>query len=233
MPASATDDPRFWDRIARRYAADAIKDMPGYERTLERTRQLLRKDDSVLEIGCGTGTTALRLAPDVGRILGTDISREMIAIANEKSVAQGCANAEFMAVRAEQAVAGDGPFDAVLAFNLFHLVSDRAAMLDHVHRLLKPGGLLISKTPCLSEMSPLVHFAVPAMRLVGKAPAVSFFTAAQLARELETAGFTLEEQARHGSGRKDPRIFIVARRAEHRAPDADWDEQSHPRPSIA
>ena len=34
-------DARFWDRIARKYAADPIKDMDGYPRTLDRTRHYL------------------------------------------------------------------------------------------------------------------------------------------------------------------------------------------------
>jgi ubiquinone/menaquinone biosynthesis C-methylase UbiE len=45
--------------------------------------------------GCGTGTTALKLAPSLGRIMATDISGEMIAIAREKARAEGCGNATF------------------------------------------------------------------------------------------------------------------------------------------
>ena len=39
--AEMTDDARFWDKTARRYAAGAISDLPGYERTFDRTRALL------------------------------------------------------------------------------------------------------------------------------------------------------------------------------------------------
>src|SRR5262249_9010493 len=52
----AANDARFWDRAARKYAAGRIADMPGYERTLERTRHYLKRSDKVLELGCGTGT---------------------------------------------------------------------------------------------------------------------------------------------------------------------------------
>lgn len=79
-----TNDAHFWDRAARKYAADPIADMAGYERTLERTRQHLKGSDTVFEFGCGTGTTALRLAGSVERIVATDISGEMITIAREK-----------------------------------------------------------------------------------------------------------------------------------------------------
>ena len=211
MPRT-TDDTRFWDRAARKYAADPIADMAGYERTLERTASLLKASDTVLELGCGTGTTALRLAPRVRQIVATDVSGEMIAIAREKAAAQGCRNVEFMAVAADRAPGLDGSYDAVLAFNLLHLVPDRPAALAQAHRLLRPGGLLVSKTPCLSEMNLLIRLAVPVMRLVGRAPSVSFFTAPELEADIAAAGFEIMERARHGSGRKDARIFIAARK---------------------
>ncbi len=204
------DDARFWDGIARKYATTRIKDMPGYERTIERTHHFLRSSDTVLEIGCGTGTTALKLAPFVARIVGSDVSNEMVAIAQEKAIAHGCQNAEFTVAAAESGPGLDGSYDAVLAFNLLHLISDLPSTLASIQRLLKPGGLFISKTPCLSEMNPLIRVAVPLMRFVGKAPFVSLFAAPALEAEIAGAGFIINERERHGTGRKDARIFIVA-----------------------
>ena len=150
-------------------------------------------------------------------MVATDLSGEMIAIAREKATAQACHNAELAVATPDRAPWPEGSFDAVLAFNLWHLVADRASALAQVHRLLKPDGLLVSKTPCLAEMNPLIRLAVPVMRLVGKAPYVAFFSAAALESEIAGAGFAIIERARHGSRRKDARIFIVARkRAPHR-----------------
>ena len=150
-------------------------------------------------------------------MVATDLSGEMIAIAREKATAQACHNAEFAVATPDRAPWPDSSFDAVLAFNLWHLVADRASALAQVHRLLKPDGLLVSKTPCLAEMNPLIRLAVPVMRLVGKAPYVAFFSAAALESEIAGAGFAIIERARHGSQRKDARIFIVARKsAPHR-----------------
>ena len=140
-----TDDARFWDRIARKYATDKIMDTVGYERTLERTRKCLSSSDTVLEIGCGTGTTALKLAPSVSRILASDVSNEMIAIAREKAIAQSCLNAEFAVARAEQMVGSEDAYDAVLAFNVLHLIGDRQSTLANICRLLKPGGLFFCR----------------------------------------------------------------------------------------
>jgi ubiquinone/menaquinone biosynthesis C-methylase UbiE len=207
------DNARFWDRAARKYANDQIKDLAGYERTLERSRGLLRSTDTVLEIGCGTGTTALRLAPSVAHMVATDVSTEMIAIAREKAAAQACQNAEFTVATADRGPGADQSYDAVLAFNVVHLIADRAATFASIRRLLKPDGLFISKTPCLAEMNPLIRAAVPVMRMIGKAPFVAFFAASALEAEIAGAGFTIITRERHGSGRQDPRIFIVARKS--------------------
>lgn len=209
---STANDARFWDRIARKYATDRIADMAGYERTLERTRHYLKSDDTVFELGCGTGTTALRLAPSVRRIVATDISSEMIAIAREKTVAEGRLNAAFEVATPDAAPWPDGTFDVALGFNVLHLVAAREAALRGVHRLLKPGGHFISKTPCLKEMSPVVRIAVPVMQLIGKAPYVAVLSGEDLERDIAAAGFEIVERARHASCGKDARPFLVARK---------------------
>lgn len=207
-----TADARFWDRVARKYARDAIKDMAGYERTIARVREYLRSTDTVLELGCGTGTTALMLAPSVAHYIGTDISTEMIGIAREKAALGVCANLEFSIAGSDHSTWPTGPFDAVLAFNLLHLVPDRTQYLQQIHAVLKPGGRFISKTPCLGEMNRLIRLAVPIARFFGRAPHVGFFIASGLASEITAAGLVIDEQARHGTKPNDPRIFIVARR---------------------
>ncbi len=207
-----TNEARFWDRIARKYAADPIADMAGYENTLARTRDYLKGDETAFEFGCGTGTTALKLAPSLGRIVATDISSEMIAIAREKARAEGCANAEFEVAMPDAAPWSDGSFDVAFGFNVLHLVAAREAALRGVHRLLKPGGLFISKTPCLKEMNPVIRLAIPVMQLFGKAPYVSVLSGPELEREIEAAGFEIVERARHGTRGRDARPFLVARK---------------------
>ncbi|MBW8728962.1 MAG: class I SAM-dependent methyltransferase [Inquilinus limosus] len=211
MP-SIVKDTRFWDRGAARYAASRISDIAGYERTLERTRSYLKAGDALFEFGCGTGTTALRLAPSVGRIVATDISGEMIAIASRKAEAAGCGNAEFRVGTPDALALPDGTFDAALGFNVLHLVAARDAALSGVHRLLKPGGIFISKTPCLKETTPLLRLALPLMQAVGKAPSVSFLGATELEREIAAAGFKIIERGRHASRGNDIRPFLVARK---------------------
>ena len=110
-------DARFWDRISRKYAKDAIVDQGGYERTLDRTRALLKPDDQVLELGCGTGSTALRLAGEVQSYLATDLSARMIAIAKEKLSVSAIPALAFQIATAEASIFETGRYNAVLGFN--------------------------------------------------------------------------------------------------------------------
>lgn len=210
---STASDARFWDRTSRKYAKGTIADQAGYERTLERTRALLGPGDRVLELGCGTGTTALRLAGDVQGYLATDISTEMIAIANEKHAAGPIPALAFRAATVEALSPNDTQFNAVLGFNYLHLVRDLPGTLRYIHALLVPQGLLISKTPCVGEMNPLIRLAVPAMRAIGLAPYAGVFRAADLSQQIRAAGFDILATESHASKGKDSRPYIVARKA--------------------
>jgi ubiquinone/menaquinone biosynthesis C-methylase UbiE len=209
---TTASDARFWDRSSRRYAKSAISDQAGYERTLERTHALLKPDDKVLELGCGTGTTALRLAGGVESYLATDISAGMIAIAEEKLAADPAPTLALRAATAESLASETAKFDAVLAFNYLHLARDLPGTLRSIHALLVPGGRFISKTPCLSDMNPLIRLVLPLMQMIGKAPHASVFSAQELGNLITAAGFELVSTERHASKGKDSRPFIVARK---------------------
>src|SRR5215207_9489968 len=210
---SITSDARFWDRSSRKYAKSAIADPNGYERTLERARAHLRLGDSVLELGCGTGTTALRLADGVRGYLATDISGGMIAIADEKLAVESIPALSFRTATAEELVHEESRFDAVLGFNYLHLVRNVPGTLRSIHALLKPGGLFISKTPCLGDMNPLIRLLLlPAMRTIGKAPHVSSLGASALEQLIIGAGFDVLVRESHASKGKDQRPYIVARK---------------------
>lgn len=204
---------RFWDRIAPKYAAEPIADMAGYEATLQRVQALLPPGGHVLEVGCGTGSTALRLAPFTGRMLATDVSPGMIAIARERLAAQPVPQLGFALADADAPGQGQGAYDVVLAFSLLHLVEDLDHALQLLVQALRPGGLLISKTPCLSEMNPLItRLALPLMQAIGKAPQVLRFDAQQLRLALVRQGLEIVSVERHGTRGKDIRVFIVARK---------------------
>jgi ubiquinone/menaquinone biosynthesis C-methylase UbiE len=199
----------FWNRIARNYAKHRISNMPAYEQTLEHVRRHLRPQDQVLEVGGGTGSTAILLAPSVSHYTGTDYAEEMIAIAQEKLTADPVAGLEFMVAEADlEAVAAESK-DVVLAFNLYHLVPDLNAAIAAANRVLKPGGLLITKTPCLGKMWYL-RPVIKAMQLVGKAPQVTFLTNTTLESAFTRAGFDILETEYYAANTNNR--FVVARK---------------------
>lgn len=208
--ATARRDPQpFWNRIALKYARKPVANPAAYEAKLARVRSLLRASDRVLEIGCGTGSTALRLAPAVAEITATDISCGMIDIAKEKRAAANALNAHFLRADASDVLPG-APFDVVTAFSLLHLVDDVRAVLKSAHAQLKPGGLFISKTVCLGDANVALRLFVRGLGLVGVAPPVTPLSKAELRRALVHAGFDLLECQYFGKGQLNP--FIVAQR---------------------
>lgn len=210
---NTVNDAHFWDRTSSRYARSTISDQAGYERTLDRTRELLKSQDRVLELGCGTGSTALRLAGCVQNYLATDISTGMIAIAEQKQASEAVPGLSFRVATAE-ALAPDASFDAVLGFSYLHLVRDLPGTLEHIRGLLVEGGLFISKTPCIGDMNPLLGYAaLPVMRALRLAPYAAVFSAAELNERVSAAGFQILAVESHATKGKDTRPYIVARKA--------------------
>ena len=205
----------FWGRIAPKYAKSPVRDQQAYEATLARTRTYLGAQDKVLELGSGTGSTALILADAVAEYTATDLSPAMTAIGRSKAADQGVENVRFVAADVFDPILDGETYDVVTGFNLFHLLEDPDAAMQQVHRLLKPGGLFISKTPCPTDGSApwkmrLMLLAIPLMQMLGKAPFVKFQSIAELERSITGAGFKIVEVGNYPVS--PPNHYVVARK---------------------
>lgn len=202
----------FWNKYAPKYADAQISNMDSYDYTTERTRSYLAQDHHVLEIGAGTGRTALALAPNVGEMVVTDFSDAMLDVGRAEAEAADLHNLRF-----ECRDAGDmpeGPFDVILAHNILHLVEDLEQVLTEAHSKLKPGGLLISKTFVkpdrgLNLSIRVMMVVVPILQWIGKAPFVNIPTLTELEGAHRWAGFEIVESAFY---LKDNRRYLVARK---------------------
>jgi len=207
----------FWDRVAARYATRGVMDGAAYETTLERTRHHLSPSARVLELGCGTGATALRLCDAVTGYVASDASSGMMEQARARKAQADAPNLSLMhAGLGDDALGQAGPFDVVLAFNLLHLLPDLRAGLGQVRALLKPGGMFISKTICPKGASmPLLYrgafLVFPLLQRWGKLPpGFRKLAVAELDAEIIRAGFEIIETGNYPA--RPPSHFVVAQR---------------------
>lgn len=102
------------------------------------TAMQLPQNAALLDIGCGTGTTALLVRREFGyRPVGIDTSAANIERASGRADSAGVS---FKLADAHTLPFDDRTFDGVLAECVFSLLADRRAALTELHRVLKPGG---------------------------------------------------------------------------------------------
>ena len=116
------------------------------ENTLELAR--LKPGESVLDVGCGTGTLAIaakRHVGSAGKVYGIDASPEMIARARKKAKKTAAA-VDFENAFVENLPFRDANFDVVLSTTMLHHLPDkgRRQCLREVGRVLKPGGRFLA-----------------------------------------------------------------------------------------
>jgi ubiquinone/menaquinone biosynthesis C-methylase UbiE len=209
------DAATFWDKVAVKYAAQPISDEDAYKCTLNKTRGYLKATDRALEVGCGTGSTALLLSDCVAHITGSDVSGKMIEIAKGKAEAQGIRNVDFVQADIMDASFNPEPYDVVLAHNILHLLDQPADALNGLAHQLKSGGIFISKTVCtLGSGTPfkwrLLKLILPIMQFFGKAPYVEFRSAEAWESMIRGAGFDIIESGNFPASALSR--YIVARK---------------------
>lgn len=182
---------QFWNRTAERYAKRPVADETAYRSKLSITQKYLHPDMDVLEIGCGTGSTALIHAPKVRTYLATDASHRMIEIARDKLDHTNVRNLEFRLASLDDLGNLNQQFDAVLCLNLLHLLKDPKSAIEQVLGLVKPGGVFVSTTACLKDKKSWLRPVAVAARLLRLAPFVAFLSKQELKNCLQEAGFDI------------------------------------------
>jgi len=102
--------------------------------------------EAVLAIGCGNGFDTLVAAKMVGpqgRVVGLDMTLEMIHQARANLAPLGLENVTFQEGEAEALPFPDNEFDVVISNGVFNLTLDKEKALREAHRVLKAGGRLM------------------------------------------------------------------------------------------
>ncbi|MEX0970618.1 MAG: class I SAM-dependent methyltransferase [Paracoccaceae bacterium] len=203
------DKAKFWNKIAKGYAASKISDPEAYARKLAETQAILRPDMRMVEFGCGTGGTAIAHAPHVAHVQAVDLSQAMLDIAAGKIAKAGISNITLQCAEIESAGFAPESADIVLAMSLLHLLADHNAALARIYTMLKPGGYFVSSTVCISKWNLPIRAALPLMRLFGKAPLVRYFTPQGLLDDFAQAGFEPFSHWQPGRGKA---MFAIMRK---------------------
>ena len=129
------DDPAlsFWDRYGLA--------------TIDRLN--LSEGASVLDVGCGSGASALPAAHRVGptgRVIGVDLAEQLLQRGRAKAAAMGMTQVEFRQADMEKLDFDDGAFDAVVSVFSIFFVPDMVSQVRQLWRCVRPGGQLAITT---------------------------------------------------------------------------------------
>lgn len=215
---------KFWDRFAEGNAKKPVEDEKAYQTKLQVTQdRYLTPTSDVVEFGCGTESTSIHHAPKVAHILSTDISGQMIAIAQRKQQEAGISTdkLKFRQTSVDEmdsSLIAPESKDVVLGLSILHLLpNSRTQVISKVHDWLKSGGYFVKSTICMGDLaaqswskSLLMKGLVPIGSWLGVLPPLdNSLTKQQLRQELTKAGFSIDYDWQPDP---DAGVFIVGKK---------------------
>lgn len=139
----ANEQREFWSKVAHNY--DRVVDLQIGPMARSMVRERVAKEGrlgNLAEFGCGTGFYTQLLAGKADRVIATDLSPGMLALAKDHIKAT---HVTFQAEDCQKTSLPDGAFDTAFISLVLHF-TEPDKTLTEMHRILKPGGTLVIAT---------------------------------------------------------------------------------------
>lgn len=146
-------------------------------------------EQSILDLGCGTGMLTTQLRTLGSKVIGVDSSQSMIDKAKEQFT-----NTEFMVCDALD-LPFQKEFDVVFSNAVFHWISDHNTLLKNIHKVLKEQGLLVCEFGANGNIATIENAFIAACSNFGYGyePKFNFPTVENFGKLLENNGFMIDK----------------------------------------
>lgn len=157
-----------------------------WQRRVEMLTKHIKKEDTVLELGCGTGYFTREILHTNAKVVAIDISPDLLNVARETISSE---NVTFVEENAYQMSFRDNQFDAVIGSSVLHHLDIEKAIAE-IHRVMKPNGIVAFTEPNMMNPQIAMQKNIPWLkRKLGDSPDETAFFRWQIIKLLKKNNF--------------------------------------------
>lgn len=162
----------FWDFCAPFYDFAERTNGKAHAQMLEIVRKIVPQNASVLEVAAGTGAISIAIADKVKSILCTDVSANMLAVAQKKAKRRGVSNVQFEHLDILSIDKQDNSFDVIIAGQVLHLLDKPQKAAAELRRIART--MVILPIPLTKNLHGKAKLSMKLYRLFGFSPKFEF-----------------------------------------------------------